>query len=147
MKANVFMKNKRLLREMVQNETNHQAVITLMSKNELMQNNGLKTIIDKINSNADLYIRYHYPVFFGFMIIEEFPKVMFLFVRIGLYVYLANLIILNKSSFSELAIFITTLSLMELAVNNFLHIFRNILRDISSVELLWSNFETLPPIK
>lgn len=147
MKANVFMKNKRLLRVKVENETNHQAIIALMSKNELMQNNGLKTIIDKITSNSKLFLKYHHPVFFGFMVIDEFPKVMFLLVRIGLYVYLSNLILLNKSSFSELAIFITILSLMELSVNNFLHIFRGILRDISSVELLWSTFENLTPMK
>ena len=37
--ANIWMTKKRELRRKEQNEANHQTVIALMSKNELLQNN------------------------------------------------------------------------------------------------------------
>lgn len=39
--ANIWMTKKRQLRRIEQNEASHQTVIALMSKNELLQNNGL----------------------------------------------------------------------------------------------------------
>nr|MDD3719713.1 ABC transporter ATP-binding protein/permease [Candidatus Gracilibacteria bacterium] len=146
-KANIFMRDKRMLRRKAENEANHQAVIALMSKNELMQNNGLKTILGKIFTHFDEAKEYHHPVNVGFLIIDEFPKFMFLLIRIGVYIYLYSQILLHKSSFSELAIFITILSLMELSMNNFLHSLRDVLRQISGVQLLWETFENLTPIK
>jgi hypothetical protein len=60
---------------------------------------------------------------------------------------LSNLILKTNSSFSDLAIFITIISMTELSMNNFLDIVRMILRDFASVQLLWETFENLTPIK
>lgn len=146
-KVNVFMKNKRMFRQIAESEADHQAVIALMSKNELMQNNSLNTIISKISNNLDNAIRYQYPVNIWFTTIDELPKVLFLFIRVGVYVYFSHLIYQKNASFSDLAVFITIISLTELALNNFFDIVRKILRRFSSLELLWNTFETLTPIK
>gem|GEM_PF-1237574 len=56
--------------------------------------------------------------------------------------------IYNKNtSFSDLAIFITIISLTEIALRNFFDIVRMILRRFASLELLWKTFENLTPIK
>lgn len=146
-KANIFMRDKRMLRRKLQNEAIHQSVITLMSKNELMQNNWIDNFIWKISKNFEDAKNYQYPVNIWFLVIEEFPKLMFLLIRIWVYIYLSLQVFLNTTSFSELAIFITILSLAELSMNNFLHMLRNLLRVLSSIELLWSTFENLTPIK
>lgn len=146
-KANIYMKDKRMLRRKAQNEASHQTVIALMSKNELMQNNWLKTILWKISYNFEMAKIYQNPVTFWFIIVDELPKLLFVIIRIWVYIYLAKLIFLKQSSFSDLAIFVTILSLMELSMNNFLNLVREILREISSVELLWKTFENLTPIK
>lgn len=145
--ANLYMKEKRVLRRKADNEANHNLIIALMSKNELMQNNWLETLISKIRYNYDMARIYQYPLNIWFLVIDEFPKVMMLIIRVWLYVYLANLVYSNSSSLSELAIFITILTLTELSLNNFLQMFRVILRRISSVEILWSTFDNLTPIK
>lgn len=146
-KANIYMKDKRMLRRKAQNEASHQTVIALMSKNELMQNNWLKTILWKINYNFEMAKIYQNPVTFWFIIVDELPRLLFVIIRIWVYIFLAKLIFLKQSSFSDLAIFVTILSLMELSMNNFLNLVREILREISSVELLWKTFENLTPIK
>jgi hypothetical protein len=56
------MKEKRLLRKIAEREADHQSVIALMSKNELMQNNSLKTILSKIAHNYEMSKIYQYPV-------------------------------------------------------------------------------------
>ncbi|MFA5917235.1 MAG: ABC transporter ATP-binding protein [Candidatus Gracilibacteria bacterium] len=145
--ANVYMKEKRLLRKIAEREADHQAVIALMSKNELMQNNSLKTILSKIAHNYEMSKVYQYPVNIGFTVVDELPRVLFLFIRIGVYIFLSNLILKTNSSFSDLAIFITIISMTELSMNNFLDIVRMILRDFASVQLLWETFENLTPIK
>ncbi len=58
--ANMYMKEKRLLRKIAEREADHQSVIALMSKNELMQNNSLKTILSKIKHNYDMSKIYQY---------------------------------------------------------------------------------------
>jgi hypothetical protein len=76
------MRDKRLFRRKAENEANHQVVIALMSKNELMQNNAFDTIISKIYKNYDRAINFHHPVNIGFLVIDEIPKFMFLLIRI-----------------------------------------------------------------
>jgi hypothetical protein len=56
------MKEKRLLRRIAEREADHQSVIALMSKNELMQNNSLKIILSKIIDNYEMSKVYQYPV-------------------------------------------------------------------------------------
>ncbi len=145
--ANMYMKEKRLLRKIAEREADHQSVIALMSKNELMQNNSLKTILSKIKHNYDMSKIYQYPVNIGFTVVDELPRVLFLFIRIGVYIYLSNIILKTNSSFSDLAIFITIISMTELSMNNFLDIVRMIMREFASVQLLWDTFENLTPIK
>ncbi len=145
--ANIYMREKRLLRRKMETEADHQSVIILMSKNELMQNSWLKTILSKMINNFEMAKIYQYPVNVWFMVVEEVPKVIFLFIRIWVYIYLSYMIYEKNSAFSDLAIFITIISLTELAVNNFLNIIRKLLRDLSSVELLWDTFENLTPMK
>ncbi len=146
-KANIYMKEKRMYRRKAQNEADHQTVIALMSKNELMQNNWFDIMFSKISYNFEMAKIYQNPVTFSFLIIDELPKLVFLFIRIWVYIYMSYLILEKQSSFSDLAIFITILSLTELSINNFLNILRNILREISAVQLLWDTFENLTPIK
>lgn len=145
--ANIYMKEKRLLRRIVEREADHQSVIALMSKNELMQNNSLKTILSKIIHNYEMSKVYQYPVNIWFTVVDELPRVLFLFIRIGVYIYLSNIILKTNSSFSDLAIFITIISMTELSMNNFLDIVRMIMREFASVQLLWDTFENLTPIK
>jgi hypothetical protein len=60
---------------------------------------------------------------------------------------MSYLIYKQSSSFSELTIFITIVSLTEIAMKNFFDIVRLILRRFASLELLWKTFESLTPIK
>lgn len=145
--ANIYMQEKRYLRRESEKEADHQAVIALMSKNELMQNNSLKTILQKISYNCELSKIYQYPVNVWFTVVDELPRIIFLFIRVGVYIYLSNIILKTNSSFSELAIFITIISMTELAMNNFLDIVRMVMREFASVQLLWKTFDNLTPIK
>ncbi|NDK08860.1 ATP-binding cassette domain-containing protein, partial [Candidatus Gracilibacteria bacterium] len=145
--ANIYMQEKRYLRRESEKEADHQAVIALMSKNELMQNNSLKTILQKISYNCELSKIYQYPVNVGFTVVDELPRIIFLFIRVGVYIYLSNIILKTNSSFSDLAIFITIISMTELAMNNFLDIVRMVMREFASVQLLWKTFDNLTPIK
>ena len=146
-RANIFMRDKRLLRKEVEREAEHQAVIALMSKNELMQNNWLNGFISKIDKNFEMAKTYQYPVNIWFTVVDEIPRLIFLFIRIGVYFYMSYLIYKQSSSFSELTIFITIVSLTEIAMKNFFDIIRLILRRFASLELLWKTFESLTPIK
>lgn len=145
--ANIYMQEKRYLRRESEKEADHQAVIALMSKNELMQNNSLKTILQKISYNCELSKIYQYPVNVWFTVVDELPRIIFLFIRVGVYIYLSNIILKTNSSFSDLAIFITIISMTELAMNNFLDIVRMVMREFASVQLLWKTFDNLTPIK
>lgn len=146
-KANIYMRDKRLLRKEAEKEAEHQAVIALMSKNELMQNNWLKNFISKIDRNFELAKAYQYPVNIWFTVVDEVPKIVFLFIRIGVYFYMSYLIYNKTSSFADLTIFITIVSLTEIALKNFFDIIRLILRRFASLELLWKTFDNLTPIK
>ena len=83
------MTKKRELRRKEQNEANHQTVIALMSKNELLQNNGLSKITEKIESHLYRAKKSQEIVNIGFFIIEEFPRFMFLILRVGIYTLIA----------------------------------------------------------
>jgi len=146
-KANIYMRDKRLLRKEVEREAEHQAVIALMSKNELMQNNWLNNFISKIDNNFEMAKMYQYPVNIWFTVVDEVPRIIFLFIRIGVYFYMSYMIYRQSTSFSELTIFITIVSLTEIALKNFFDIVRLILRRFASLELLWKTFENLTPIK
>lgn len=146
-KANIYMRDKRLLRKEAEREAEHQAVITLMSKNELMQNNWLNWFISKIDKNFEMAKIYQYPVNIWFTVVDEIPRLIFLFIRIWVYFYMSYLIYGQSSSFSELTIFITIVSLTEIALKNFFDIVRLILRRFASLELLWKTFDNLTPIK
>jgi hypothetical protein len=91
-RANIWMSEKRMLRRKEQKEATHQATITFMSKNELLQSGGEKDIIKKIYAHFERARRHHAPVAIGFLMINEFPTFLFLLVRIGIYMYLGNLI-------------------------------------------------------
>ena len=47
--VNIWMRKKRFLRYDREKEGNHQATVALMSKNELLQNNGVEQMIDKMS--------------------------------------------------------------------------------------------------
>ncbi len=146
-KANIWMAEKRMLRRKEQKEAIHQATIALMSKNELLQSGGEKDIIKKIYTHFNKAKIYHDPVALGFLMINEFPTFLFLLVRIGLYLYIGNLIFAWNGTWSDFSMFVVIISLMERNIVSFLDLMRDILRDFSSVELLWETFENLPPIK
>ncbi|NUJ97866.1 ABC transporter ATP-binding protein [Candidatus Gracilibacteria bacterium] len=146
-KANIWMAEKRMLRRKEQKEAIHQATIALMSKNELLQSGGEKDIIKKIYTHFNKAKIYHDPVALGFLMINEFPTFLFLLVRIGLYLYIGNLIFAGNGTWSDFSMFVVIISLMERNIVSFLDLMRDILRDFSSVELLWETFENLPPIK
>jgi ABC-type multidrug transport system fused ATPase/permease subunit len=146
-KANIWMAKTRRIRQKEENEASHQAVVALMSKNELLQSGGIKNIITKIKNHFEKARSYHRIVLIAFLIIEEIPRFLFLFVRLGIYIYLGNLIFAWIWSYSDFGIFIMIMTLMEKTITQFLQSTRSILRDFSSVELLWETFEKLPPIK
>ena len=145
--ANIWMTKKRELRRKEQNEANHQTVIALMSKNELLQNNGLSKITEKIESHLYKAKKSQEIVNIGFLIIEEFPRFMFLILRVGIYTLIALKIFSVDWGIIELSIFITVMAVAEKSLNEFLHLLRDILREFSSISLLWSTFDSLTPIE
>jgi ABC-type multidrug transport system fused ATPase/permease subunit len=145
--ANIWMTNKREYRRKEQNEANHQTVIALMSKNELLQNNGLSQIISKINIHLEKARNYHVTVNIGFLVIEEFPRFTFLILRVIVYIFIAKKIFFLEGGIIELSIFVTIMAVAEKSLNEFLHLLRDILREFSSISLLWSTFDSLTPIK
>lgn len=80
--ANIWMAKKRNLRRKEQNEAAHQTVIALMSKNELLQNNGFQNIFSKIQSHLRKARKAQEVVNIGFVVIEEFPRLIFLILRV-----------------------------------------------------------------
>lgn len=145
--ANMWMSKKRLLRYKEENESMHNTVIALMSKNELLQSGGLSSMLDKIKFHLEKARKYQYPVVIGWNIIEYAPLVILLLVRLGMYVYMANLIFGGQGSIGDFAIFITIIALMEKNLTSFLHMTRDILREFSSVSILWETFDNLPAIQ
>jgi len=141
------MSKKRLTRYKEENESMHHAVIALMSKNELLQSGGLSSMLDKIKFHLEKARKYHLPVVIGWDIIEYAPLLILLIVRIGMYVYMANLIFGGQGNIGDFAIFITIIALMEKNLTSFLHMTRDILREFSSVTILWETFDNLPAIK
>jgi len=146
-KANMWMAEKRIKRRKEQKEATHQATVAFMSKNELLQSGGDKDIIGKIYNHFNRAKFYHDPVALWFLIINEFPNFLFLLVRIGLYVYLGDLIFSWNWTWGDFSMFVLIISLMERNLVIFLDLTRDILRDFSSVELLWETFDNLPAIK
>ncbi len=145
--ANIWMTKKRQLRRIEQNEASHQTVIALMSKNELLQNSGLWNIFSKIQVHLKKAKKYQEVVNIGFLIIEEFPRFTFLLLRVGVYIFIAEKIFAVEWWIIELGIFITIMAIAEKSLNEFLHLLRDILREFSSISLLWSTFDSLTPIK
>ncbi len=145
--ANIWMTKKRELRRKEQNEANHQTVIALMSKNELLQNNGLENILWKIDVHLTHAKKAQETVNIWFLIIEEFPRFTFLILRVTIYVLIAENIFRVQWGIIELSIFVTIMAVAEKSLNEFLHLLRDILREFSSISLLWSTFDSLTPIK
>ncbi len=141
------MAKKRTLRRKEQYEWFHQTTVALMSKNELLQNGGGKDIIKKIQAHFEKARIYHQPVVLGFLVLQEVPQFLFLIVRLSIYIYLGNLIFAWIWKYSDFAIFIMIMTLMEKTINQFLDMTKDILREFDSIELLWETFEKLPPIK
>lgn len=146
-RANIRMAKKRTLRRKEQYEWFHQTTVALMSKNELLQNGGGKDIIKKVQAHFEKARIYHQPVVLGFLVLQEAPQFLFLIVRLGIYIYLGNLIFSGEWSYSDFAIFLMIMTLLEKAINQFLDMTKDILREFDSIELLWETFEKLPPIK
>lgn len=145
--ANIWMTKKRYIRRREQNEANHQTVIALMSKNELLQNNGLEKITNKIWHHLNRAKYYQEIVNIGFIVIEEFPRFIFLILRVGIYVLVMEKVFSTGNSIVDLGIFVTIITIAEKNLNEFLHMFRNILREFSSISILWDTFDSLPSIK
>ena len=119
-----------------------------MSKNELLQNNGLETMLRKIDMSFTNAKIYGFPVNIRFLILEDFPRLVFLLLRGGIYIYIANSLIQNtNSSLADFAIFITVITVMEKSLNELFNSIRAFLRHLSGIELLWSTFDSLTPIK
>ncbi len=53
-----------------------------MSKNELLQSGGLSSILGKISSHLQDAKRYQYPVVLGLYIMEDFPRFLFIILRV-----------------------------------------------------------------
>ena len=145
--ANIWMTKKRELRRKEQNEANHQTVIALMSKNELLQNNWLDNILLKIDTHLNHAKKAQEIVNVGFLVIEEFPRFTFLILRVTIYILIAEKIFQVRWGIIELSIFVTIMAVAEKSLNEFLHLLRDILREFSSISLLWSTFDSLTPIK
>lgn len=146
--ANVWMRWKRFLRQNAHKEGTHQTVVALMSKNELLQSGWLKNILEKIDGYFEKSKEYQYPVNIGFLVIEEFPRFIFLCLRITIYIFIANKIVYSSEmTIADFGIFITIITFMEKSLNEIFHMSRNILRTFSSLEILWSTFDSLTPIK
>ena len=145
---NNWMRKKRFKRQAAHKEWDHQAIVAIMSKNELLQSNGLPNILKKIDKHFIDAKNYQYPVVFWIHLMEEFPRFLFLILRISLYIYIMNSI--TKwwgSTFSDFAMFITVITFTEKVLNEFLRTIRQVTRSFSSIELLWSTFDSLTPIK
>ncbi len=146
--VNIWMRKKRFLRYDAEKEWNHQATVALMSKNELLQNNWLERILDKVSEKFTQAKIYGFPVNIGFLILEDFPRVAFLLLRAGIYIYIANSILQNPEiNLADFAIFITVITVMEKSLNELFNSIRAFLRHLSGIELLWSTFDSLTPIR
>lgn len=145
--ANIWMTKKRYIRRSEQNEANHQTVIALMSKNELLQNGGTEKIFDKIWHHLDRAKYYQEIVNIGFLVIEEFPRFIFLLLRVTIYILIMEKIFSAGDSIVDLGIFVTIITIAEKNLSEFLHMFRDILREFSSISILWETFDALMPIK
>lgn len=145
--ANIWMTRKRYIRRSEQNEANHQTVIALMSKNELLQNGGTEKIFDRIWHHLDRAKYYQEIVNIGFLVIEEFPRFIFLLLRVAIYILIMEKIFSAGDSIVDLGIFVTIITIAEKNLSEFLHMFRDILREFSSISILWETFDSLIPIK
>lgn len=144
----IWMRKKRMLRYESEKEANHQSTIVLMSKNELLQNNGLEKILWKIFCHFEDAKKYQYPVNIGFLALEEIPRLLFLLLRVGLYIYIARCIFQwSETSFTDFTVFVTVIAVMEKSINELFNIIRVFLRHLSGIEQLWSTFDSLTPIK
>lgn len=93
MLANFWMREKRNLRRDAYKEALHNITIMIMSRNEILQNNTLfDTFIAKARYSLTQAREYHHVVVLGFLVMEEFPRLMMLVIRIGLYIFIANML-------------------------------------------------------
>lgn len=145
--ANIWMAKKRKLRRVEQNEAAHQTVIALMSKNELLQNNGFSNIFAKIQFHLRNARKAQEVVNVGFVVIEEFPRFIFLVLRVSIYAFIINGIFITSGSIIDIGIFVTIITVAEKSLNEFLHMLRDMLRNFSSISILWETFDTLRPIR
>lgn len=72
---------------------------------------------------------------------------MFIVLRVCIYAFIVFKIFALKGGIVELSIFVTIMAVAEKSLNEFLHLLRDILREFSSISILWSTFESLTPIK
>lgn len=144
--ANIWMAKKRNLRRKEQNEAAHQTVIALMSKNELLQNNGFQNIFSKIQGHLRKARKAQEVVNIGFVVIEEFPRLIFLILRVWIYSFIINGIFSTGWGIINIGIFVTIITVAEKSLNEFLHMLRDMLRNFSSISILWETFDTLKPI-
>jgi hypothetical protein len=80
--SNNWMRKKRYKRQESIKECDHQAIVAIMSKNELLQSGGLPSILGKISSHLQDAKRYQYPVVLGLYVMEDFPRFLFIILRV-----------------------------------------------------------------
>ncbi len=78
--------------------------------------------------------------------IEEFPRFVFLILRIAVYIYILESAIVSQVNIVDIGIFVTIITLAEKNMNEFLHMLRGILREFSQISILWETFDSLDPI-
>ncbi len=145
--ANFKMKNFRKHRYEAQIDISRGLVRILMSKNELLQNNQLPNELNFLWEAFNKAVYSQWIVAFWFNILEEIPRFLFSMLRIWVYIFLLYQVVKKGTSLSELSIFITIMVMMDKAVNDFLQLSRNFLKDIGLVEKFWDTFDNLPSIK
>lgn len=145
--ANFKMKNFRRHRYEAQIDISRWLVRVLMSKNELLQNNQLPNELNFLSESFNKAAHSQWIVAFWFNMLEEIPRFLFSILRIGVYIFLLYEVIKKGTSLSELSIFITIMVMMDKAVNDFLQLSRNFLKDIGLVEKFWETFDSLPSIQ
>lgn len=145
--ANFKMRDARLSRWEAKNEITRNYVKILMSKNELLQNGQTEKESLKMWPQFEKAKVSQYPVAFWFNILEDIPRTIFMVLRIIIYIYLLNQMILQNTTMTEVGIFVLTMSFMEKNTDALLHVSREILKDFFQVEKLWSTFDKLPKVK
>jgi ABC-type multidrug transport system fused ATPase/permease subunit len=146
--VNIWMRKKRFARYEAEKEWYHQVTVALMSKNELLQSNTFDIIVQKIQRHFEAAKIANHPLNIWFCVLEEFPRFIFLILRIGTYIFIAKKWFLTgQVDMAELTVFVTMIAVMEKAIVDIFHAIRTFLRHLSGIELLWSTFDSLTPIR